>query len=341
MSNKSIINNSINSYEVKRMEQGKKFKVASLFAGAGGLDKGLDQSEGFETIYANDIDKDACQTFASWSDAEVVCGNIKKIDADDIPDVDIVTGGFPCQGFSAAGPRKVLDVRNELYKELSRVIEAKQPYAFIGENVKGLLTLGNGDIMNAIVEDFSSKGYNLYYQLLNAADYGVPQDRWRVILIGIRKDIDKGFTFPEPTGRRDLYDVIGNMPEPNPNDVCQAPYSPRYMSRNRKRNWDEVSYTIPAMAKQVTLHPSSPDMIKLDKDLWEFGEGVTRRFSWQEAAAIQTFPEGMEFVGDLVSKYKQIGNAVPPKLAEVIARELYSTLIDALKVSNKHTKVVV
>lgn len=318
----------------------KRFKVVSLFAGAGGLDIGLEQSGGFETIYANDIDKDACATFSSWSNAKVACGDIKKIHEDDIPEAEIVTGGFPCQGFSAAGPRKVLDVRNNLYKELSRVIEAKQPYAFIGENVKGLLTLGGGEIMSAIVEDFSSKGYNLYYQLLNAADYGVPQDRQRVILIGIRKDIDQGFEFPKATGRKTLQDAIGDMSEPQPEDVCQAPYSSRYMSRNRKRNWSDVSYTIPAMAKQVTLHPSSPDMKKLDKDLWEFGEGKTRRFSWQEAAAIQTFPKGLEFAGNLTSKYKQIGNAVPPKLAEAVATELYKNLVKSLEKNNEIKKKV-
>ncbi|MBB6454403.1 DNA (cytosine-5)-methyltransferase 1 [Salirhabdus euzebyi] len=317
----------------------RKFKVASLFAGAGGLDIGLELSNGFETIYANDIDKDACATFSKWSDAEVVCGNIKDIHERDIPDADIITGGFPCQGFSAAGPRKVLDERNTLYKELSRVIEAKQPLAFIGENVKGLLTLGNGEIMEAIKNDFSSKGYRLYYQLLNAADYEVPQDRYRVIMIGIREDIDIGFEFPKPTGRKSIKDILSDLPEPKPEDICHAPYSSRYMSRNRKRDWDEVSYTIPAMAKQVTLHPSSPDMIKLEKDLWKFGEGSTRRFSWQEAAAIQSFPKYIDFEGNLTSKYKQIGNAVPPKLAKIIGTELFNTLNKALE--RKKKKVVV
>ena len=117
-----------------------------------------------------------------------------------------------------------------------------------------------------------------------------------------------------------LREAIGNMPQVNPCDVCDAPYSSRYMSRNRKRGWDDVAYTVPAMAKQVTLWPGSPDMKKLDKDLWAFGdEGTTRRLSWREAAAIQTFPTDLEFSGDLTSIYKQIGNAVPVKLAEFVA----------------------
>lgn len=103
------------------------------------------------------------------------------------------------------------------------------------------------------------------------------------------------------------------------------------MSRNRKRNWDDVSYTISAMAKQVPLWPGSPDMAKIDKDLWEFVKnGETRRFSWREVAAIQTFPSDLEFQGNLTSIYKQIGNAVPVKLAEIVATHLYGVLTNAV-----------
>ena len=123
-----------------------------------------------------------------------------------------------------------------------------------------------------------------------------------------------------------LLDAIGSLPPPAPEDVCQEAYSSRYMSRNRKRDWNTVSFTIPAMAKQVALHPSSPDMIKLEKDLWIFGEGATRRLSWQEAAAIQTFPAEMKFCGNLTSKYKQIGNAVPVKLAYHVAKSIIPIL---------------
>lgn len=131
-----------------------------------------------------------------------------------------------------------------------------------------------------------------------------------------------------------MREALAGMPEPSEDEVCNQPYSSRYMSRNRKRGWDDVSYTIPAMAKQVTIHPSSPDMEKLDKDLWKFGDnGLTRRFSWREAAVIQTFPRDLEFHGDLVSKYKQIGNAVPVKLASYVATHLYAIL--SLKESDK------
>lgn len=298
----------------------KQYTVVSLFCGAGGLDLGFERA-GFKTIWANDIDRDACDTHRLWSGAEVVCNDISKVDYNTIPRSDIILGGFPCQGFSLSGPRKLNDTRNRLYKHYVKLVKQNMPLAFIGENVKGLLTMGGGQILDAITHDFSECGYNVLYRLVNAKDFGVPQDRERVIIVGFRKDL--GITdIAIPKGdvqATTLKDAIGNMPPQKDEDICTAPYSSRYMSRNRKRDWNEVSYTIPAMAKQVGLHPSSPDMVKLERDLWRFGEGVTRRLSWREAAAIQTFPADMEFCGDITSKYKQIGNAVPVKLAEFIA----------------------
>lgn len=311
----------------------KAYTVVSLFAGAGGLDIGFEK-QGFKTIWANDIDKDACTTHKNWSQTEVVCGDITKIDFKEIPYSDVITGGFPCQGFSLAGPRKIDDKRNVLYRYFVKLVEEKNPLCFVAENVKGILTLGDGTIIEAIIEDFSDKGYNVFPSLVNASDYGVPQDRWRVILLGFKKEMGiNEYKFPKPFEKKvTMSEVLKNMPEPAVEDVCHAAFSPRYMSRNRKRKWNEVSYTIPAMSKQVTLHPSSPDMTKIGEDNWVFGEnGITRRFSWQEAAAIQTFPKEMLFSGNLTSKYKQIGNAVPVKLAEVIAKDVQAILTDYKK----------
>lgn len=306
----------------------KKYSVVSLFAGAGGLDIGF-ENQGFDTIWANDIDKDACKTHKAWSNAEVVCGDITKINFNEIPSSHVITGGFPCQGFSLAGPRKIDDKRNILYRSFVNLVAEKQPLCFVAENVKGILTLGDGMILEAIIEDFSDKGYNVFPNLVNAADYGVPQDRWRVIFLGFKKEMGiEKYIFPLPQSKKiSLRQALSSLPAPRSEDICDAPFSPRYMSRNRKRSWDDVSYTIPAMAKQVTLHPGSPDMCKIGQDHWEFGQnGDTRRFSWQEAAVIQTFDKDMYFHGNLTSKYKQIGNAVPVKLAEVIAKEIYSVL---------------
>ena len=287
----------------------REFTAISLFAGAGGLDMGFENA-GIKTIWANDFDADACKTHENWSGAKVVCGDVAKIDAGDIPDADIMLGGFPCQGFSLSGPRKIDDSRNVLYKHYVRIVKAKRPKMFVGENVKGLLTMGNGSIIEAIIADFAECGYDVYYKLLNAKDYGVPEDRERVIIVGFREDLGiKEFEFPAPRPYRvTMRNVLKDLPDPKPEEVCNAPYSSRYMSRNRKRGWDDVSYTIPAMAKQVTLWPGSPDMKKIDKDLWEFGKiGVTRRFSWREAATgmairLETTKEPIVFAEMAITK---------------------------------------
>ncbi|WP_338432257.1 DNA cytosine methyltransferase [Clostridium tyrobutyricum] len=322
--------------DINNMLSMNRFSAVSLFAGAGGLDLGF-KNKGFNILWANDIDKDACETHSIWSDAKVVQGDIGKISFDDIPKSDIVLGGFPCQGFSLAGPRKIDDKRNKLYRYFVKLVGINNPYAFVAENVKGILTLGGGNVIEAIIEDFSQKGYNVYPKLVNASDYGVPQDRWRVIMVGFRKDLHVNeFEMPEANEYKvKLQDVLKNIPEPSYKDICHASYSSRFMSRNRKRNWDQVSYTIPAMAKQVPLHPSSPDMVKEGEDKWRFGDNdKTRRLSWQECAAIQTFPHNMNFVGNLTSKYKQIGNAVPVKLAEVIASTVNDILNTHIHIEN-------
>lgn len=299
----------------------REFTAVSLFCGAGGLDLGFDHA-GFKTIWANDFDADACKTHQNWSKAEVVCGDISKIDMSKIPVSDVILGGFPCQGFSLSGPRKIDDSRNVLYKHYVKLVRQNKPLAFIGENVKGLLTMGGGKIIDAIIADFADCGYDVFYKLINARNYGIPQDRERVIIVGFRKDLKiENFSLPETNGKTStLADALRDLPPAQANEVCNAPYSSRYMSRNRKRGWDEVAYTVPAMAKQVTLYPGSPDMVKIDKDKWRFGDGgETRRLSWREVAAIQTFPQNIEFYGDLTSIYKQIGNAVPVRLAEFVA----------------------
>lgn len=311
----------------------REFTAVSLFCGAGGLDMGFDRA-GFRTIWANDFDADACKTHQNWSKADVVCGDISKVDYSTIPVSDVMLGGFPCQGFSLSGPRKIDDSRNVLYKHYVKLVRQNKPMVFIGENVKGLLTMGGGQIIDAIVADFAECGYDVFYRLINAKNFGVPQDRERVIIIGFRKDLGvKNFELPETNGKTmTLRETIGNMPTAKPEEICNAPYSSRYMSRNRKRGWDEVAYTVPAMAKQVALWPGSPDMKKVGKDLWKFGDsGTTRRLSWREAAAIQTFPIDLEFSGDLTSIYKQIGNAVPVKLAEFVANYIRPYLEQANK----------
>jgi DNA (cytosine-5)-methyltransferase 1 len=322
------------------------FKVLSMFSGAGGLDMGF-HNLGFRILWANDFSQDACNTYDRWAnynldgtrkpDEEstiVQCGDISKLDLNTVLPgikVDIVLGGFPCQGFSLAGPRQVDDSRNVLYRHFVEMVKIKGPKVIIAENVIGIKTLGEGAVFDKIIEDFSELGYIMSAPTINAKNYGVPQDRMRVIFIGIKNELCNGGSYIFPSGDPKivtLREVLKGLDKVDMNDVCQAPFSSRYMSRNRQRDYDDVSFTIPAMAKQVPLSPDSDGMEFEDVDRFRF-VGNYRRLSYKEAAAIQTFPMGMEFCGDLDSKYRQIGNAVPVKLAEAIATEVYKILTTA------------
>ena len=169
----------------------KKLKILSLFAGAGGMDLGF-KNAGFDIGWANDFDPDSVKTYKRNFGDHIVLGDIEKIKTNQMPDnPDVVIGGFPCQGFSIANlGRSVDDSRNKLYKQMLRVIRVKKPKYFVAENVEGILTLGKGAVIQKILKDFKSIGYKVDYKLLNAADYGVPQARKRVFIIGNRLGLD-------------------------------------------------------------------------------------------------------------------------------------------------------
>ena len=186
----------------------KKLKILSLFAGAGGMDLGF-KNAGFDVIWANDFDPDSVKTYKRNFGDHIVLGDIEKIRTNNMPDnPDVVIGGFPCQGFSIANlGRSVDDSRNKLYKQMLRVIRAKKPKYFVAENVEGILTLGKGAVIQKILKDFKSIGYKVDYKLLNAADYGVPQARKRVFIIGNRLGLDNPYptqTHQTPTKRKDI-----------------------------------------------------------------------------------------------------------------------------------------
>ena len=172
----------------------KRLKIISLFAGAGGMDLGF-RNAGYEIIWANDFDADSVKTYRRNFGDHIVLGDIEKIRTNNMPDnPDVVIGGFPCQGFSIANlGRSVDDTRNKLYKQMLRVIRVKKPKYFVAENVAGILTLGKGIVMQKIIKDFRSIGYKVDYKLLNAADYGVPQARRRVFIIGNRLNLENSF----------------------------------------------------------------------------------------------------------------------------------------------------
>ena len=176
----------------------KKPTVVSLFAGAGGMDLGF-QKAGFEIIWANDFDKDSVDTYKKNFGNHIVLGDIKDISSSDIPNnPDVVIGGFPCQGFSINNKKRSMDdERNHLYKEMLRIIKDKKPKYFVAENVKGILSLEKGEVIKLIVNDFKKIGYDVDYKLLTASDYGVPQNRQRVFIIGNR--INKENPYPKVT----------------------------------------------------------------------------------------------------------------------------------------------
>lgn len=176
------------------MSKNKKLKVAGLFSGCGGLDLGFIQA-GYEVVWANDFDPDAVVTYKKNIGNHIICGDITKIKSNEIPDdFDVLLGGFPCQGFSIANSKRNMgDSRNFLYLEMLRIIKDKKPKFFVAENVKGLLSMENGRVIKMIINDFSKLGYKVNYKLLRASDYGVPQHRERVFIIGNRIGVENPF----------------------------------------------------------------------------------------------------------------------------------------------------
>lgn len=189
------------------------YKVASLFSGCGGGDLGLKggfeflgeqyESLPFETVFANEIDAKIAEIFEENFNITPDVNDIRNVHEDDIPEHDILVGGFPCVSFSivAQNPKR-LGIKNDetgkLFFEMVRVLKKKQPMAFIAENVKGLLSANKGEAFPLIVQEFEGAGYTVKYRLLNAAEYGVPQNRYRVFIVGIRNDLNVNFEFPEP-----------------------------------------------------------------------------------------------------------------------------------------------
>jgi len=305
-------------------------KVVSLFSGAGGLDLGF-LNAGFEIIWANDFDKDACQTYASNIGDHIIYAPIEDILSTNIPNCDVVIGGFPCQGFSQANLlRFENDERNRLYLEFLRVIKDKKPKYFFAENVRGILSLAGGKAIKKIESDFASAGYRVKKQLFNVADYGVPQSRWRVILVGIRNDISGEYNYPEPTHSSPkkalakklkpwitIGEALSGIPDADIEDhgLLNHDYS-KYKVTNRN------------FTGHRTTDPDKPSPTILARGNGKGGVCAIqhpqnhRRMSVRESAIIQTFPLDFEFFGSLRSCYRQVGNAVPAKFAEKIALQL-------------------
>lgn len=321
------------------------------------------ESAGGHVIFSNDVLADACKTLTKYfPGADIRNEDIAVIGA--FPHADVVVGGYPCQSFSMAGNRDpTKDERTNLYKQFLRVISIVRPKYFVAENVSGLQQLSSGTFLNEQVDAYGSEGYNVTYKVLNAKDYGVPQSRKRLFIVGVRKDLNQTFEFPAPThgkgtkssGPLKRYashgDAIKGLPLWPAGEFYERPHDPAghfswyFMSRNRKAKWADPAFTVVANWRHITLHPASPVMTLTWSNLadgwkqrWDFSDQYehleadagrqrleqARRLSWRECARIQTFGNRFVPAGDTASKFTQIGNAVPPKLAEAIFDHLFT-----------------
>ncbi len=320
--------------------------IIALFAGAGGLDLGFEKA-GFNVVWANEYDKEIWETYEkNFPQTVLDRRSIRDIPSDEIPnDFDGVIGGPPCQSWSEAGAlRGIEDARGQLFYEFIRILKDKQPKFFLAENVSGMLAGRHSDALSNIINHFKYAGYNLNVQLLNAKDYDVPQDRKRLIFVGLRKDLDMTFVFPKkkqtaPHLRNAIWDLKDNALQardknktngtdcfvPN-HEYMTGSFSTIYMSRNRVRSWDEVSFTIQAGGRHAPIHPQAPKMLHVEQDVKKFVEGdehLYRRLSVRECARIQTFPDNFIFYYDsLAAGYKMIGNAVPVNFAYELALQI-------------------
>lgn len=317
-----------------------KLKVASLFCGCGGTDVGLlggfdflgkyYNSNSMEIVYANDIDDNACKIFKENFGITPDNRDIREVKTEEIPEFDILTGGFPCQSFSivAQNPKRlgVKDERGKLFFEMCRILRERQPKCFIAENVKGILTANKRSAFPLILKEFEESGYDVQYQILNSADYGVPQKRERVIIVGFRKDLNITFSFPEAeiedeTKYTPLKTVIEKRVDEkyffSERAVAGMMKKRESMNKGRAQDINKPCNTVGAHLAKVSLNSTDPVLME--------GERY-RRFTPREVARIQSFPDDFELVGSEAAQYRALGNAIPPVMfwyvANAVSKEL-------------------
>lgn len=339
-----------------------RYKIASFFAGCGGLDLGFEQA-GFDIVWANEFDETIHDTYQFNHPNTYLCkADIRTLNANDIPDCDGFIGGPPCQSWSEGGKQLGLkDERGKLFLDYMRLIKEKHPKFFIIENVKGIISDRHFNTFLDFLSLLKKSGYIVNYSLMNAADYRIPQDRYRVFIVGFAKGLDCTYSFPKPIDepKVSLKKAIGDINDiPRfyndervqsnegfwlNHDVYKGEFDTKFMARNRVRSWNEVSFTIQAQAKNCPLHPQAPPMkyISPNKRIFEPGkEDLYRRFSVRECARIQTFPDKYKFFyNDIKDGYKMVGNAVPPRLAKYLAISIREALKTCEK--NRSRKVLV
>ena len=329
---------------------------------------------GFETVLALDNFAASTETFKKHlPDTDVRTEDIYTFNSskkNPYPTAEVLTGGYPCQSFSMGGVRDpAKDERSNLFLGFAAAVNKIKPKVFIAENVSGLAKLHNGEWFQKQIHVYENEldvKYRVYSTMLNAADFGVPQMRKRVFIVGVRSDVEGEFEFPTAThtkpawaGKKKLLpytshgEAIKHLPSHPAGEYYERPHDPEgnfawyFMSRNRRHRWDEPAFTVVANFRHVTLHPASPVM-ELEwsnladgwKQKWRFTDvydhlefckkypklDPPRRLSWREAAAIQTFPKKFAPVGTLEEKFEQIGNAVPPLLMQRVMEQVRKLL---------------
>ena len=317
-----------------------KLKVASLFCGCGGTDVGLlgdfeflgnhDASNDLEIVYANDIDDNACNIFKENFGIEPDNRDIREVTSDEIPEFDILTGGFPCQSFSiiAQNPKRlgVKDERGKLFFEMCRILREKQPKCFIAENVKGILTANKKSAFPLIIKEFEESGYDVSYSILNSANYGVPQKRERVIIVGFRKDLGIKFEFPDViVSDEEAFTPLSKVIE---NEVDEKYFFSQRavdgmmrkrasMNKGRAQDITKPCNTVGAHLAKVSLNSTDPVLLVNER---------YRRFTPREVARIQSFPENFELVGSEAAQYRALGNAIPPVMFWYVAKTVRENL---------------
>jgi DNA (cytosine-5)-methyltransferase 1 len=325
----------------------KRFKIVSLFCGCGGSDLGIlggfsylgkkYKHNPFSIVHASDLNEKAIYTYnANFSHKaeirDVATLQFEKYFA------DIVIGGFPCQAFSTVNPtKKPGDTSNQLFWQMAKVISDIRPKVFVAENVKGFYRLAGGKYFNLARNQFSSLGYKIYSKLLNSADYGIPQLRERLFIVGIRNDISLDYCFPNPTNglvmktpRVTLGKVIKSLLPDNPKyyfskkAVEGAKRAKLNMKRLLAQDLNSPCLTITSHLAKVSINSRDPVL------LVDHHKELYRRFTPREAARIQSFPDSFKFPGSDADSYRQIGNAIPPVLFWHISQQVYSVLIEKL-----------
>lgn len=345
-------------------------KILSLFSGCGGLDLGF-HKQGYETVWANDFNPWAAKTFTYNFGDVMHCGDIEEIDPytdNSIPDCDLILGGFPCQDFSMIWKRPGLNgERGNLYKSFLRFIDAKKPKAFVAENVKGLLSANKNKAIETIVKDFEdiSPGYLVKIQLYNFAEYGVPQFRERVLIVGIRKDTGFNFLHPEPTHgvNKRPFVTAGDALK----DVCNVSYNNEHLNTQPKTiemlklipeggNFTDIPKEHPLYVKGMISHvyrrihrnePAKTIIAAGGGGTWGYHYPDPRPLTNRERARLQSFPDDFFFEGSVTEVRRQIGNAVPPRGVFLLAQTLKPLFeknyhqVDLYKIGEKLKKLSV